>query len=74
MKAKLCVLALVFVAISLSGCSKGMVKASEIKPAVDLVVADYLKLIPENDPLKEDKVATANELKMTVDLAAGGGE
>ena len=74
MKAKLCVLAVMFLAVCLVGCSTGMVKASEIKPAVALVVADYLKLIPENDPMKEDKEATAKELKQTVDLAAGGGE
>lgn len=63
-----------FLAMLLPGCQMGMLRASEIKPAVDVIVADYVALIPESDPLKAKKVALANELKQTVDLAAEGGE
>lgn len=61
------------VALALPGCSKGMLKASEVKPAVDLIVKGYKKLIDEheadsaNAQLRKD---TADDLKATVDKAA----
>ena len=44
---------------------RGMMRASEIQPAVDLVLADYVTLVPETDPLREKKLGLANELKAT---------
>lgn len=75
----LLVLALVAPAV---GCSTEMVRAEAIKPAVDLVVPDYLRLkahqeaqtLPPKDPDHQDMVDTAKELKQTVDLAAAGGK
>lgn len=66
------VVALLAVAF-IGGCAKGMVTASAIKPAVDQVVGEYVELkAATTDPLKDKKIKLANELKETVDLAAGG--
>ena len=64
--------AVVVLALALTGCAKGMVRADAIKPAVDIIVPEYIALIPDEDPLKAKKKALAEELKQTIDLAAGG--
>ena len=71
---RILIVLVVLLALILPGCSRGMLRASEIQPAVNIVVADYVALVPDSDPLKPKKIALANELKATVDLAADGGE
>ena len=71
------IFALLLAAVMLGGCSlfcpRGMITASEVKPAVDIVVKEYVDLkMATSDPIKADKIKMAEELKATVDLAAGG--
>ena len=54
-----------------AGCTQGMIRASSIKPAVDLVVKDYVKRLDATEPLYADKKATAEELKATVGSGCG---
>lgn len=81
MRKNLLLVLLLAAALFSAGCVRGMVNASNIQPAVDLVVKDYVTLKVEQattkplpDPHWEKKVALARELKATVDLAAGGDE
>jgi len=69
------VVLLLAAALFTAGCARGMVTASAIKPAVDIVVTEYVELkAATSDPIKADKIKLAEELKATIDLAAGGGE
>lgn len=66
-------LVLLLAVAMLGGCSRGMVSASAVKPAVDIVVKEYVELKSgTSDPIKADKIKLAEELKATIDLAAGG--
>ncbi|MBN2490852.1 MAG: hypothetical protein JXQ29_08390 [Planctomycetes bacterium] len=71
---RILIVLVVLAALVLPGCALGMVKATEIQPAVDLIVEDYLLLKTaqpdEIDPLKGKKMALAIELRATIKVAA----